>query len=300
MDSVAGMRILARVVDAGSFSAAARKLNVAPSSVSRQINELEAELGVRLFHRTTRKLSLTEAGQIYYERAARIIMEVDEARLAISELGSPTGILRVTCPTGIGRELVVTAIPRFLDRYPGIRIVLSMTDYVVDLVESEIDVAIRIGRLQDSSLKARKIGESRRVVCASPKYLKRAGEPLSPDDLERHNCITFRDHPGQNVWKFRNKKSGLTEARVTGNLFAKSADALVAAAVAGMGLVLLPDWNMGTELRQKQLKVVLPDYDAVPKSSPAWAMHSHQRHVPPKIRAFIDFLVERFATVEYT
>ncbi len=298
MDSVAGMRIVARVADAGSFSAAARQLNVAPSSVSRQINELEGDLGVRLFHRTTRKLSLTEAGQIYYERAARIIMDVDEARLAISELGSPTGILRVTCPTGIGRELVVSAIPAFLDRYPGIRIVLSMTDYLVDIVESEIDVAIRTGRLQDSSLKARKIGESRRVVCASPQYLKKAGIPRSPADLEQHNCITFRDHPGHNVWKFRNK-NGLTEIRVTGSFFAKSADALVAAAVAGLGLVLLPDRNMGTELRQKQLKVVMPDYDAVPKTSPLWAVHSHQRHVPPKIRVFIDFLIELFAEKTY-
>ncbi len=300
MDSVAGMRILARVAAAGSFSAAARQLNVAPSSVSRQINELEADLGVRLFHRTTRKLSLTEAGQIYYERAARIIMEVDEARLAISELGSPTGILRVTCPTGIGRELIVSAIPTFLDRYPGIRIVMSMTDYLVDMVESKIDVAIRTGRLQDSSLKVRKIGESRRIVCANPQYLKKAGTPRSPADLEQHNCITFRDHPGHNVWKFRNKKNGLTEIRVTGSFFAKSADALVAAAVAGMGLVLLPDWNMGTELRQKELHVVLPDYDAVPKTSPVWAVHSHQRHVPPKIRVFIDFLMERFTATQYS
>ena len=129
MDSVAGMRILVRVVEAGGFSAAARQLGVAPSSVSRQINDLEEELGVRVFHRTTRKLSLTEAGQIYYERAGRIITEVDEARLAVSELGSPTGILRVTMPTGIGRGLIVGAIPAFLERYPGIRVVASMTDF---------------------------------------------------------------------------------------------------------------------------------------------------------------------------
>ena len=299
MDSVAGMRVLARVVDAGSFSAAGRQLGMAPSSISRQVNELEAELGVRLFHRTTRKLSLTEAGQIYYERAQRVITEVDEARLAVSELGSPTGILRVTIPTGIGRELIVSAVPAFLARYPGVRIVLSMTDYLVDLVEGGFDVGIRVGQLSDSSLKARKIEESRRVVCASPTYLERAGTPRNPGDLEHHNCITFRDHPGHNLWKFRGK-NGLTEVRVSGNFFARSADALTAAAVAGLGLVLLPDWNIGIELRLKQLKVVLSKYDAVPNASPIWAVHSHQRHVPPKIRAFIDFLVEHFATTKYS
>ena len=299
MDSVAGMRILVRVVEAGGFSAAGRQLGVAPSSISRQINELEADLGVRLFQRTTRKLSLTEAGQIYYERAGRIIMEVDEARLAVSELGSPTGILRVTVPTGIGRELIVLAVPAFLARYPGIRIVLSMTDYLVDLVEGGFDVGIRVGQLSDSSFKARKIGASRRVVCASSSYLEKAGIPRNPADLEQHNCITFRDHPGHNVWMFRGE-SGLTEVRASGSFFAKSADALATAAVAGLGLVLLPDWNIGLELRQKQLKVVLSEYDAVPKVSPIWAVHSHQRHVPPKIRAFIDFLVERFATAEHS
>jgi len=299
VDSVAGMRVLVRVVDAGGFSAAARHIGVAPSSISRQINELESELGVRLFHRTTRKLSLTEAGQIYYERAGRIITEVDEARLAVSELGSPTGILRVTMPTGIGRELIVSAVPAFLERYPGVRIVLSMTDYLVDLVEGGFDVGIRVGQLSDSSLKARKIGESRRAVCASPSYIKRAGTPKHPTDLEHHNCVTFRDHPGQNVWKFRGK-DGLTDVRVSGNFFARSADALTAAALAGLGLVLLPDWNLGPELRQKQLKVLLADYDAVPKTSSIWAVHSHQRHVPPKIRVFIDFLIETFTKTRYS
>ena len=186
MDSVAGMRVLVRVVDTGGFSAAARQIGVAPSSISRQINELESELGVRLFHRTTRKLSLTEAGQIYYERAGRIITDVDEARLAVSELGSPTGILRVTIPTGIGRGLIVSVIPAFLERYPGVRIVLSMTDYMVDLVAGGFDVGIRVGQLSDSSLKARKIGESRRVVCASPDYLKQSGTPRRPAELEDH------------------------------------------------------------------------------------------------------------------
>lgn len=299
MDSVAGMRILVRVVDSGSFSAAARQLGVAPSSVSRQINELEEDLGARLFARTTRKLSLTEAGQLFYERAANIINEVDEAKLALSQLGSPSGILRITVPSGIGRELVVSTVPAFLDKYSAIKLVLSMTDRMVDIVDAGIDVAIRVGHQQDSSFKARKVGESKRIVCASPEYLNSAGHPKTPSDLQNHNCITWRDHPGHNVWTFRGP-DGSSKVRVSGSFFAKNADAIVAATVAGLGLSLLPDWNMGMELRQKQLRAVLTDYETIPAASPVYAVHSHQRHVPPKIRVFIDFLIETFAKTRYS
>ena len=299
MESLTAMRTFVRVVDAGSFSEAGRQLDMAPSSVSRQINDLEEELTVRLFQRTTRKLSLTEAGQLYHERAARIILDLDEAKLAVSELGSPSGILRVSVPSGVGREVVISTMPAFLGRYPGIKVVMSMTDEVVDVVADRIDVGIRVGQLSDSSLRARKIGESQRIVCASPAYLKREGTPRTPEDLEKHSCITWRDHPGHNVWKFRGQ-NGMREIRASGDFYARSADALAAAAVAGLGLILLPDWNIGHELRQKQLKRVLTRYDAVPRTTPVWAVHTHQKHVPPKIRVFIDFLVERFAAAKYS
>jgi len=294
MDSVAGMRILVRVVDSGSFSAAARQLGVAPSSVSRQINELEEDLGAILFARTTRNLNLTEAGHLYYQRAIGIINDVDEAKLALSQLGAPSGILRVTVPSGIGRELVVSAVPAFLENYPAIKIVLSMTDRMLDIVDAGIDVAIRVGRQQDSSFKARKIGESQRIVCASPEYLKKAGTPKIPAELEQHNCVTWRNHPGQNIWAFQGP-DGVSKVRASGSFFAQSADAIVAATVAGLGLSLLPDWNMGIELRQQQLRAVLADYQTIPAASPVYAIHAHQRHVPPKIRVFIDFLIETFA-----
>ena len=299
MESLSGMRTFVRVVDAGSFSEVARQTGVAPSSVSRQINDLENELGVALFHRTTRSLSLTEAGELYYERVARITLDVDEAKLAVSELGSPSGILRVAVPSGVGRELVISAVPAFLARYAGIQVVMSMTDDVVDAIAHRIDVAIRVGQLSDSSLRARKIGESRRIVCASPRYLEKAGTPRRPEDLEQHPCITWRNHPGHNLWKFRGD-DGLTTVRATGDFYAQNADAIAAAAVAGLGFCLLPDWNIAHELRQKQLRRVLKGFDAVPAVSPVWAVHTHQRHVPPKIRAFIDFLVERFAAVKYS
>ncbi len=293
MDSFAGMRIFVRVADSGSFSAAARHLGVAPSSVSRQINDLEEELGTVLLTRTTRKLSLTEAGEIFCERARNILNEVDEAKLALSQLGSPSGILRVTVPSGIGREMVASAIPGFLDQYPGIKVVMSLTDQMVDIVDAAIDVAIRAGRQQDSSLRARKIGESQRIVCASPAYLKRAGVPKTPADLEHHNCITWRDHPGHNIWTFRGP-GGISKVRASGSFFSQNADALVAASAAGVGVCLLPSWNMGIELRQKQLRAVLADYEAAPAAVPIYAVHAHRRHVPPKIRVFIDYLIGQF------
>ena len=299
MDNLASIRMFVRVADAGSLTAAARQLDVAVSSVSRQINALEEDLNARLFQRTTRKLNLTEAGHLYYEHVAKILSDFDEARLAVSQTGSPTGILRITSPTAIGRELLISVIPAFLEQYPGVRVVMSLSDYVIDLVESGTDVAIRVGRLGDSTLKARKIGDSKRVVCASPRYLKKVGVPKHPKDLEQHNCITFRDHPGHNLWSF-NGPEGKINVRVTGNFFARSSDALSAAALAGMGLVLLPDWNIGVELRQKQLKAVLNDYQISPEFSPVWAVHTHQRHVPPKVRAFIDFLIERFSEAKFS
>lgn len=299
MDTLGNMRTLVQVADAGSFSEAARQAGVAASSISRQIRDLENDLGVRLFNRTTRNVSLTEAGELYYERVARITHEVDEARLAVADLGSPSGVLRLAVPSGIGRELVISTIPAFLARYPGIRVAMSMTDELIDLIVHRIDVAIRVGPLNDSSLRARKIVESQRIVCASPRYLEREGTPQTPQDLQHHACITWRSHPGANVWKFRTE-DGLREVRASGNFFAKNADAITAAAVAGLGCCLLPDWNMAQELRQKQLKRVLKRFAAVPASSPVWAVHTHQRHVPPKIRAFVDFLVERFAKAKFS
>ncbi len=226
-------------------------------------------------------------------------MDVDEARLAVSQHGSPSGILRLTVPSGIGRELVVSIVPAFFDKYPAIKIVLSMTDRMLDIVEAGIDVAIRVGRQKDSSLKARKIGDSRRLVCASPDYLDRYGAPKTPQELKAHACVTWRDHPGHNSWEFRGP-GGTTSVNVSGGFFARNADALIAAAVAGVGLTLLPDWNMGIELREKKLVPVLTNYEAIPKDSPIYAMHAHQRHVPPKIRVFIDFLIESFAKARYS
>ena len=296
METIAGLRIFARVVEASSFSEAGRQLGVAPSSVSRQINDLEDSLGARLFQRTTRKLSLTEAGELYYERATRIVTEIDEAKLAVSQLdGTPTGILRLNVPGSLSRRYIVPTIVAFQKKYPGVEIVLLASDQVMDMVEHRIDLTIRLGALNDSSLVARRIGSGRRVICASTAYLIKAGNPKSPDELAKHNCLTFRSNPGSNIWKFKNVKSVISEVRVSGNLYANDGESLVAAAVMGHGIILVPEWLVSCELREGSLQELLTNYSSIPKETPMYALFPRQRHLPPKVRAFIDFIVEQFS-----
>lgn len=295
MDSVVGMRIFTRVVEAGSFSAAGRHIGLAPSSVSRQIGELEATLGVRLFHRSTRKLSLTEAGETYYERSGDIVRAVDEANLAVTEKrAGPSGILRVTAPSSLARLHIAPAVAAFQAQYPAVRVVMSVGDRMVDIVGEGMDVAIRAGRLDDSSLMARKVGEGRRLVCASPAYLKRAGRPTHPDELSDHACLTYRRHPGSNLWCFSGR-GGEFEIRATGPFFADDGETLAAAASAGLGLILVPEWLVGMEIGAGRLVEVLSEYTADPAETPLYAVHAPGPYTPPKVRAFVDFLAGRFS-----
>lgn len=295
MESLVGLQIFTRVIEAGSFSEAARQLGVAPSSVSRQINDLEDSLGALLFQRTTRKLSLTEAGELYYERAARIITEIDEAKLAVSELdGTPTGILRLNIPSVLSRRYIVPIIVAFQEKFPKVEIVLLASDQVMDMIEHRIDLTIRIGALNDSSMVARKIGSGRRVLCASPAYIKKEGSPKYPEDLENHNCLTFRSNAGSNLWKFKDKKGTTKEVRASGKLYSNNGESLVAATVEGHGIILVPEWLVSCELKQGILHEVLTNYSSVPKETPVYALYPRQRHLPPKVRAFIDFMIEQF------
>ncbi len=295
MDSVAGMRIFTRVVETGSFSAAGRFFGLAPSSVSRQIGELEDTLGVRLLHRTTRKLSLTEAGETYYERSRDIVRAVDEANLAVTEKrAGPSGVLRVTVPASVSRLHVAPAVAAFQGQYPAVRVAMSVTDRMVDIVGEGLDVAIRVGQLDDSSLIARKVGEGRRLICAGPSYLKRAGRPKQPDDLSDHACLTFRTHPGTNLWRFGKGKAAI-EVRATGPFFSDDGEALVAAACAGLGLVLVPEWLVGGEISRGRLVEVLADYPPDPASTPLYAVYPPGPYIAPKVRAFVDFLAGRFS-----
>lgn len=295
MDNLAAMQVFVRVVETGGLSAAGRALGLAPSSVTRRISELEDLLGVTLLHRTTRKLSLTEAGTTYYERAREIVRAVEEANLAVTEKRTgPSGTLRISVPASVARLHITPAVAAFHAQYPKVRVVMSVTDRIVDLVEEGLDVAIRIGRLEDSSLIARKLGEGRRLVCASPTYLKRAGKPTSPEALSDHACLTIRRHPGSNVWRFRNGKKAI-EVRATGPFFTDDGETLVAAAAAGLGLILVPEWLVGLEISDGRLKETLADYTAEPAMTPLYAVYAPDAYTPPKVRAFVDFLAGRFS-----
>ena len=292
-ESLASIRIFEQVVEAGSFSAAARQLGVAPSSVSRQVSELEDALGARLFQRSTRRLSLTEAGEVYHEHAVRILSELDEARLAVSQLdGTPTGILRLSVPGSLSRRLIVPAVAAFQARYPAVEVALIVSDQVLDMIENRIDVTVRLGALGDSNLVARKLATVPRHLCASPAYLDRAGEPARPEDLAEHSCLTFRSGPGSNIWSFHGAGDQTVEVHARGRLYANDGESLVAAAAADQGLILVPEWLVKEELDGGQLRSLLPEWTPVPGETPLYALYPLQRHLAPKVRAFIDFMVE--------
>jgi DNA-binding transcriptional LysR family regulator len=300
METFAGMRMFAEVVDSGSFSAAGRRLGLAASSVARAIGALENQLGVRLLNRTTRKLGLTEAGRLYHERSRRILAEVEEARLSVTQLEAvPRGTLRLNVPVVFGRLHIAPALPDFLALHPALRVDLAMTDAFVDLVEEGVDLAIRIGELEDSSLIARRLAPNRRVLCASPAYLERHGIPTSPDELPEHNCLMYKQQ-NRSVWRLRDD-ARIHEIRVSGSLLANNADVLHTAALGGVGLTVLPIWLVGRDIQRGALKIVLADYQVSPGAldTNIYAVFPHSRHLSAKVRAFIDFLRERIGPQPY-
>ncbi|MDX1539833.1 MAG: LysR family transcriptional regulator [Geminicoccaceae bacterium] len=290
------MRMFVEAVDSGSFSAAGRRLGLAPSSIARGIGALEDQLGTRLLNRTTRKLSLTEAGRVYHEHSRRILAEIEEARLSVANLeAAPRGLLRISVPVVFGRLHVAPALPAFLRTYPDVQIDLGMTDSYVDLVEEGIDVAVRIGSLQDSSLVARKLAPTRRVLCASPVYFQRHGRPGTPAELKEHNCLFYKFSGGRAVWRFRDA-TGDHAIEIDGSLRTNNADALRTAALAGVGIVVLPLFMIGPDIKRGALEVIFPEVEFAQASLDAdiWAVYPYGRHLSPKVRAFVDFLVRRF------
>lgn len=292
MNEFSNLRLFVRVVEDGSFSAAARFRGVTPSSVSRQISQLESELGARLFHRTTRKQSLTETGEVYLRYAGRIVADLEEARLAVGRLANtPSGSLHVTAEVDFAVAYIAPILPEFLERYPEVQLRLSMSSGRMDLVDSGIDLAIRIGDLDDSSLIARKIFDSRSVLCASPAYLAKHGRPTHPRDLEVHNCLSFRIGAGKNYWSFKLPKGGL-DVPISGRLNANSLVFLRSLAMSAQGIAMIPVWMIRHELNDGRLVTLLEDFPLEPPSSPINAVFAHNRHLAPKVRAFVDFLVD--------
>lgn len=286
-DRFESMAILVAVVEAGSFSAAARQLKMPLATVSRKVADLESHLKTRLLHRSTRQLSLTEAGQSYVAACRRILEEVGEAeRAASGEYATPKGELVLTAPIVFGRLHVLPVVADFLKTYPDIDVRMVLTDRVVPLLEAHVDVALRIAELPDSSLIAARIGTVRRVVCASPAYFAEHGTPTSPQELAAHACITFEQMTSRHVWSFMSGKSEVT-VPVRSRLAVTTAEAAVDAAVAGVGITRVVSYQMASALRAGALKIVLEPFEPAPW--PISLVHTGQGILPLKLRAFLDF-----------
>jgi DNA-binding transcriptional LysR family regulator len=293
LDRVTGMQVFVRVAALGSFSAAARVLNLSQTMVTKHVAALEERLGVKLLHRSTRKLVLTEGGRTYLAACERILAEIDEAETSASlDRIEPRGTLRLNVPLTFGFRQIAPALSEFSRIYPAVSFDLGLADRYVDLMEEGWDMAIRIGRLKDSSLVARRLAACRTIVCASPAYLKERGVPQDLDDLAQHNCLgyTLPSAIGADRWAFGS--DGDIVVSIRGNLRANNGDALLAAALAGQGLIYQPTFIVSDSLREGSLVPVLTGY---PTYEPAiHAVLPSGRQAPAKVRAFVAFLAERF------
>jgi DNA-binding transcriptional LysR family regulator len=305
MDNIKAMRLFLTVVQIGSLSGAGRQSGLSPASVSRQITALEDDLGVRLLNRTSRRLSLTEAGKVYLERAERLLQDIEELRDAVNQLGErPRGTLRIQSRISLGTQHVAPLIPAFLAQYPDLKIDLWLTDTDLDLTEHGIDLAIRTGDLSDSTLVARHLASSPRVVCASPKYWAQRGRPATPEAIADHNCLTYRFEFGTApaLWQFRSDESPSINLQVTGNFHTNNGDALRVAALSGLGVALLPAWSVKDHLMAGTLERVLTDYEATVSDLDfgIYAVYLSRRNLSVKTRLFIDHLVAEFCKYDWT
>ena len=287
MDDLRRMAIFSHVVETRSFSAAARRLGIARSAVSRHIALLEKSVGARLLNRTTRRLSLTEAGETYYRSCARIVAEAEEATRQISQLrNEPSGTLKVAGPVAFGLQLA-TLVAAFSRQYPALKLELMLDDRVVDMVDEGIDVSIRIGWLGNSSLIARKLGDSPRLLCASPDYIERQGRPKTPAQLAEHEWIIFTLLPTPHQWTLsRNNRRETVHAK--GRIKTNSAAAVRSLILGGCGISALSNFLVGDDIRAGRLEHLLPAYDC--GSAGVYAVYQDRRYHQAKIRLFIDFL----------
>jgi DNA-binding transcriptional LysR family regulator len=291
LDNIA---VFVRVVELGNLSAAGRDLRISPAVASNRIKELEKYLGVRLFNRTTRQLSPTEHGRVFYEGARKVLDTVAEADAAVTALsGQPRGTIRVTAPLGIGRRLIASGIPEFHDRYPDIEVRLRLSDRHVDIMKEGIDVAFRLGHLEDSSLRMRGIMDCERVLAAAPSYLERRGEPKTPQDLvnDRHDCLLLRFPGAQEfVWTLKTPE-GPRRVEVRGPFDSDDGDVITGWALAGRGIINKPRFDIEPFLRDGRLKIVLPDNPPPPVQLAA--VFPHKKFQDPKVRLLLDFMAER-------
>jgi DNA-binding transcriptional LysR family regulator len=305
MDYLAAMSAFVRAVELGSFSKAATEGGLKVSTISRYVSGLEADLGAALLNRSTRRLNLTEAGRLFYERASQILAEVDDARSATRSLNArPQGLLRINIPSAFGRRHVMPHMKDFLGEYPDIRLDATLTDATVDLIETATDVAIRIGALVDSTLIARKLAPLHRILVCSREYLDRAPPLNEPADLVRHECLALAWQP-TGSWYFRaagDPAGPVAEIAANGHLRTNDAEALRDAVLAGLGISLLPTWLVNADVHAKKLVQVLGDREWRISQGPQraiWGVYPPKKVVSPKVRAFLSFVEKRFGQPAY-
>ena len=293
MDRLTEMEAFVQVVDRGGFTDAARKMGVSKSAVSKHVASLEARLAVRLLNRTTRRVIPTELGLAYYDRVRSVLAGAQEAEIMVTAMqATPSGSLRVSAPVSFGVSRLSAAVARFLAAYPEVDVNMVLDDRFVEVVAEGFDMAIRIGVLEDSSLRARKLAEARRVLAASPAYLAAMGAPRTLDDLGAHRLLHYSNAATGNFWRLRGPTGEERHIRVGGRLTANNGDSLMAAAEAGLGIAMLPSFIVGEAIAAGRLVEVLPN--RAPDLVGVHALYPVGGFPPPKLRAFVDFLAEHF------
>nr|WP_314861108.1 LysR family transcriptional regulator [uncultured Undibacterium sp.] len=297
MDQFKQISTFAEVATRGSLSAAARAEGVAPAMIGRRLDALEERLDVKLLQRTTRKIALTIEGAAFLEDCQRILAELEEAETSVSERSAKaSGQLTISAPGGFGRQHVAPLIPNFLAEHKEVKLTLNLNDRVVDLIGEGVDVAIRIAALTDSNLIGVKLADNKRVVVASPDYIKRHGRPVTLDDLHHHNCLTFSSDGSQRGWTFRDNGKNILR-KVEGNMVCNDGAVLHDWALSGKGLAWRSMWEVGTEIEAGKLVTVLDEFNA--PGNDIYAIFAQRRHLPLRIRAFVDFLRASYSKPNY-
>lgn len=292
IDIVAAMRVFRAVVENGSFAAAADKLDLSRGMATRYVAQLETHLGARLLNRTTRRLSLTEAGNDYYARATQIMALIEDAEGSVTkDVSEPHGTLRITTPAAFGTRHLDRAIADYVQRYPGVDVDLSTSERTVDLVDEGFDLAVRIAKDIDPGLIARRLTRARMACCASPAYLKKRGNPRAPAELANHNCLLYSNLPQRNNWSFQ-REGVESSVRVSGSLRSNNGDVLLHAAIEGLGVIYEPTFVTYEALIQKRLVRILQDWQTDEMS--VFAVYPNRKFLPRKVRTFIDFIAMRF------
>jgi len=292
---ITDFEIFARVAAAGNMSAAGREMGLSPAVVSKRLSHMEERLGARLFQRTTRQLKLTETGEGFYSRVVQILSEIEEAEAYVSQVSEKVaGVLRITAPIGFSRKHIAPYLPIFMRQYPELSVEIALRDDIVDIVGESFDVAIRIAELDDSSLVARKLAPCRRVICASPDYLERHGEPQSLSELAHHSCLSLGY---QHIWRLTGP-AGPATVKIAPKLRSSSEDVLHEAHLSGMGVAMRSTWAISEDLKAGRLKTIMPEYRET-QGVAIYAVYPCRQFVPAKLKLFIDFLAQQYSPTPY-